>query len=45
VLGVSVAELAAALGGPPPDFDAAAQKLGISVQELVAVLPRRSGGE
>ena len=45
VLGVSAAELAAALGGPPPDFDAAAQKLGISVQELMAVLPGRPRGE
>ena len=40
-LGVSVAELAAALGGPPPDFDAAARTLGVSVQELMAVMPDR----
>ena len=44
-LGISEAELVAALGGPPPDFDAAAKTLGVSVQELMAVLPGpRSAG-
>ncbi|MEM7324970.1 MAG: YHYH protein [Actinomycetota bacterium] len=38
-LGVTVAELQAALGGPPPDFGAAAETLGITVDELLAVLP------
>lgn len=38
-LGISQAELLAALGGPPPDLSAAAATLGISVDELAAVLP------
>lgn len=39
VLGVSAADLSAAIGGPPPDFIGGAEKLGISVEELLAVLP------
>ncbi len=37
-LGVTVEELAEALGGPPPDFDAAAAALGVSTEELQALL-------
>jgi|GEM_PF-2404786 hypothetical protein len=39
VLGVTAAELSAAIGGPPPDFAGAAEKFGVSVEELLAVLP------
>lgn len=42
-LGITVAELEAALGGPPPDLDAAAATLGITVAELEAVLPPPPG--
>jgi hypothetical protein len=39
-LGISEDALRDALGNaPPPDFDAAAAKLGISVEKLMAVLP------
>lgn len=38
-LGVTVAELEAALGDPPPDLPAAATQLGVSVVELEAALP------
>lgn len=37
-LGVSEAELQAALGGPPPDFESAAAALGVSVADLHAAL-------
>ncbi len=37
-LGVSEAELEAALGGPPPDFESAAEELDVSVDELMAAL-------
>lgn len=40
-LGVTVAEIEAALGGPPPDIEAAAATLGITVAELQALLPAR----
>ena len=36
-------ELQAALGGPPPDFDAAAETLGVTVDELQAALPDPGG--
>lgn len=38
-LGVTQAELQAALGGPPPDFEAAADALGVSLDELMAAVP------
>ncbi len=38
-LGVSEAELVNALGGPPPNVEQAADKLGISVEQLTEVLP------
>lgn len=38
-LGVTAAELSAAIGGPPPNFEAAAEKFGVTVEELMAVLP------
>lgn len=37
-LGVTEAELLAALGGPPPNFEAAAEALGITVEELQEAL-------
>lgn len=42
-LGITEAELIAALGGPPPDLDAAAATLGITVQELETVMPAPPG--
>jgi hypothetical protein len=37
-LGVTAAELEAALGAPPPDFDGAAEELGVPVDELRAAI-------
>lgn len=39
VLGVTVSELQAALGPPPPNLQAAASILGITLEDLQAVLP------
>ena len=38
-LGITTAELIAALGGPPPDFESAARILGVSVEELQKIIP------
>jgi hypothetical protein len=38
-LGITVRELASALGGPPPNFDSAAATLGITIKELLEALP------
>lgn len=43
-LGVTLAELEAALGAPPPDLAAAAEALGVSVAELEAALPAPPDG-
>ena len=46
MLGVSVADLEAALGDPPPDLQAAAAQLGVTVEQLEAALPPPpEGGE
>jgi hypothetical protein len=42
-LGVTVAELEAALGNPPFDLAAAAKKLGVTAAQLEAALPQRPG--
>ena len=39
-LGIPEEELRNTLGGPPPDFEAAAKILGLSVEELMEVIPR-----
>lgn len=39
VLGTTTAELTAAIGGPPPDFEGAAKKYGLSLKEFLALLP------
>ena len=38
-LGITTAELIAALGGPPPDFESAARILGVSIEELQKIIP------
>lgn len=38
-LGISEAALAETLGDGPPDFDAAAEALGVSVEDPRAVMP------
>jgi hypothetical protein len=43
-LGVTAAELGAAIGSPP-NFKSAAEKFGVSVEELIAVLPAPPASE
>lgn len=43
-LGLSVAELEAALGQPPFDLDAIAAELGVSVEDLTAAIPAPPAG-
>ena len=42
-LGISEAALTEALGDGPPDFEAAAERLGISVDTLREVMPAPPG--